>query len=150
MSGVVEEKRIFGHLGWRPVHNKWVYLYAAGAIGPRLDEWVTRAASARLEGRPPVPESAIAYASLTARGLVPNRWDIFAFLLVLRAAAARRQRCSRDFGARAAASPITVSASAPAAIASRTETQSPLTVSGGRCHRLFCRERRIRSRVIKS
>jgi NitT/TauT family transport system permease protein len=29
-----------------------------------------------------VQESAISYASLTARGLVPNRWDIIAFPLV--------------------------------------------------------------------
>jgi hypothetical protein len=33
-------------------------------------------------GRPPVRGSAISYASLTARGLVPNRWDIIAFPLV--------------------------------------------------------------------
>src|SRR6202008_979456 len=31
---------------------------------------------------PPVPESAIRYAGLTARSLVPNRWDIIAFPVV--------------------------------------------------------------------
>src|ERR1700751_1667669 len=41
-----------------------------------------RAASPPLEGRRPVQGSAISYASLTARGLVPNRWDCIAFPLV--------------------------------------------------------------------
>ena len=41
-----------------------------------------RAASPRLEGDRRVQRSAISYASLTARGLVPNRWDIVAFPLV--------------------------------------------------------------------
>jgi NitT/TauT family transport system permease protein len=36
----------------------------------------------RKKGRLPVQGSAISYASLTARGLVPNRWDIIAFPLV--------------------------------------------------------------------